>query len=374
MFHRNHPTYHTGKTAKDYKVDKTFKSKTSDDGDVSGFYEYDGDEYYRYDEEAWTRDQIIKIYRDQASDKKEKDGAHTTFAVYDNGCVFGTISRGCHAMLSEVASNCRFYNVKLKELWVSLWAPETHDVKQAKLYWDFMFNKDISPWRGALKDHEIIYDKDKPIAFVLKDFDCPWQLSASLAICSRMPYAQGGFLDAFLSFRNHGFSDIDAAFLCASVYRLNGSQGFKFPYYGDFGYCTDHYAAMDYTRWRDAKYYIPEVANVHKGDHYNPTNTIFGSYKVDATKLTDPKRWLDYTENVYNWGIADPYKRTTQVAKRQAPNDIQWLCSFKEKSKTRFNSLGITEQWSPLSVEEAIANLKKNEHMWKAGHDVEAGK
>lgn len=367
MFHRNHPVeYSYNKNAKDFKVDKTFKTKVSDDGDVD-FDDFGGDEYYRFHEEAWTRDQIIKVYQDQASGAKEKDGAHTTFAVYDNGCVYGTISRGCHAMLTEVAHNCQFYNVKLKELWVSLWA-------DAPDYYKFMFDPKISPWRHALKDHEVIYDKGKAIAFVLRDFDCPWQLSASLAICSRMPYAQGGFLDAFLEFKKGGFSDLDAAFLCASVYRPRKDEGFRFPYYGDFGYCTDHMAAMDYTRWRDARYNIPKAHSVHKGEHYNPTNIIFGSYKVDAMKLTDPKRWLGYTENVYNWGY--PYNglpRSTQVEKRQAPNDIQWLVSRKEKSKTRFNSLGSTEQWQPLSIEEAIDNLKKNEHLWKEAH-VEAGK
>lgn len=363
MFHRNHPISHGyNKTAKDYKVDKTFKTKVSDDGDTDYYDDY-SDEYYRFHEEAWTRDQIIKIYQDQASGAKEKDGAHTTFAVYDNGCVYGTISRGCHAMLSEVASNCKFYDVKLKELWVSLWA-------DAPDYYKFMFDPKISPWRHALKDHEVIYDKGKAIAFVLRDFSCPWQLSASLAICSRMPYAQGGFHDAFLRFRANGFSDLDAAFLCASVY-LPPASGFRFPYYGDFGYCTDHMASMDYTRWRDARYYIPKAASVHKGEYYNPTNDIFGRYKVDATKLTDPKRWLEYEESHYNWGyLHNGLPQTTKVVKRQVPNDIQWLCSTKVKKAARF---GGGEQWTPVSVEEAIANLKKNEHLWKEPH-VEASK
>ncbi len=370
MFHLNHPTWYVGKKARDYKTDKVYKAKISDDDKAHTIREIDSEgEYNAYRDDAPTRDDIIKTYTDQSFGKRKRSGGHTTFAVYDNGCVYGTISRGCHAMLSNVAKNCVFYDVRLKELWVSLWAQPGQE-EQASVYWYYMLDPKISPWRDALKDCEIIYAEDpykkikgkRPVAFVLKDFSCPWQLTAALCITSRMCWQQAGYLTAFTKFLDNGFSTPDAAFLCANIYLSNKGDKFKFPYAGDYAFDTYHFKNMDYDKFVNGKYVIPNPANVHSGQHYNPTNNIFGAWQHDTSKIEDEARYLVNKFTDYDYAN----RRYIQKDQRYMCTEVQWLVSKKISGKSMFSKKEETVwSWGGLPVADAIQRLKDNEKMWK---------
>ncbi len=390
MFHPNHDIYgySRGKTHVSKSTEKPYMALTTDDGQHKF---YDVKAYNQYHEEPYTEAMMRDVFTKQAFGLKERDGGHTTFAVYENGAVYGTISRGCHAMLQNVSSYSVYYKVKVKELWVSLWAPDgvvkvssdnpkgkiDSRILEASVYWNYMLDPKISPWRGALKGSEIIYaehpeKKDGikyPIAFVIRDMDVPFQLIGSLCISSRMCWAFTGYLSGFTKLMQSGFSAADAAFITANVYLLPKDKGFGYPYTGDYAFNTYYYQDMDYDRFVNAKVDIPTPNSIHKGESYNSTNTIFGARKwTDKDQLPD-ERFVTY--DAIDYEKRDSTSRNGYGTKkaRIIPTYIQWLVSQKGKPTSRFaaHREGQTETFLPRKVDDAIDNLKKHEELWKDG-------
>lgn len=380
MFHPNHPTYAYGKTAKDFKLTPTFISKISDDSDdldISGWDEDDygvraSDPYKGYGVEKTTTVDMIKVFTDQSFGLRAREGGHTTFAVYENGAVYGTISRGCHAMLQDVATNCKFYEVKLKELWVSLWAPDDK-LDEATVYWNYMLDPKISPWRGCLKGSEIIYAehptdkrfKKRPVAFVIRDMDAPFQLIGSLCITSRMCWQQSGYLTGFTALIKGGFSIPEAAFLTANIYLSGKGDKFKFPYAGDYPFDTYVHHNMDYQRFVNGDPIITKATSVHKGETYNKTNNIFGAWIHHPDKVTDTSLFTLVKDCVSYPYIGGP---AVYKDRKVIPTEVQRLVSKQVSATSRFGKIAGSEgAWEGLPLAEAIDNLKKNEGVWKNG-------
>lgn len=288
---------------------------------------------------------------------KAKAGAHTTFALFDDGTYYGEKCKGCHAMLSTIKG--KNLNAKVKELYVSLWTRERENSDKYEELWELMLDKKSSPWRMVLKDSEILYATDskgvsRPIAFVLRDMEQPFQVIANLCIVTRMPFAQGAFLPAYLRFREAGFSKINALYLTINL-GYNGGKP-TFPYAGDYPFDTA-WADVNYKQFVEGTPVVLKANKINKGEGYTPCNAIWytDGKKFPAKQLTNPHD--PFTDAYYSW----PGPSTLEGA----PDNrtlVQRLVSERKIMKV-FGQNQVHNLCLPM--DEAIKVLKKTRKEWQ---------
>jgi hypothetical protein len=292
---------------------------------------------------------VVEVFADHSLDKKPKTGTHTTVAVMSDKTHIAYQCHGCQACLGEMFSGVYYTTTgyttrKPTAIYSSLWKRPDQTYEDALAYWKFMLNPRWSPYRSVLKDSEIIYHEEKPIAYVLRDMDTSPQTVANLCFAMRMPYAQDGYLRMFTALREAGFTNAESSFVTANA-RLTPKGSIGFPYIGDYPFDTC-WANMSWSAWKEGKPKTNGKLISEGNGEYRPCNVIWSVAKVPGASD--------------NYGVSG---RKPTIIQKLLSGKFEYKGSFKKN----FNSISSTVPLGAVEFDKAVTILRDNKADWQVG-------
>lgn len=148
------------------------------------------------------------------------------FEYKDKTECFGT--QPCHRSVTNY-SNYGAVRHGILGIYSSLWVSSSEHYEGARLYWNYLFDKDVSPWRSILqtqdgREAKIIYDaQERPIAFHLPiDGTSPSQVVGNFCIASRLPFQRYRNIELFRMCMERGLTVHEAHYMSSYCYWDNG--------------------------------------------------------------------------------------------------------------------------------------------------------
>ena len=294
---------------------------------------------------------VVDVFADHSLGKKTKSGTHTTVAVMNDGSHIAYQCHGCQACLDQMFMgskydcwNAKLSNIKPTAIYSSLWKRDDQTYEDALAYWKFMLNPRWSPYRSVLKNSEIIYHEEKPIAYVLRDMDSSPQTVANLCFALRMPYAQDGYLRMFTALRAQGFTNAESSFVTANA-RLTPKGTIGFPYIGDYPFDTC-WVDMSWSAWKEGKPKTNSSLISSGGASYRPCNVIWSVKNVPGSS------------DDYSGAIRKP-----TIIQKLLSGEFKYTGSFKKN----FAAIKSTVPLGAVAFEQAVKILQDNKADWQVG-------
>lgn len=228
-----------------------------------------------------------------SSKGEHKLGTHSTAFVYTDGTWKAYVRYGCMACLGYVYGGIKmdtsyYGGINSKQafpdcetIYTTLWSHDGDDRQHYIDIWNFILSPD-GPWGAIAKHVEKIYDGTTLIGYKINNAgNLPSQLLANMMFTGRMPYAQDGFMRAWIKYREH-FSDTESMYLAASVAVSDKGEP-RFPYIGDYSFDTQWFN-MDWSRFSNANPLLRAGYTLNKGTGFHPVNSIWNMPTPKCTK------------------------------------------------------------------------------------------
>lgn len=161
-----------------------------------------------------------KIASTMAAYAADPRGVCAMAVEYDNGTCAAYTGMNCHADMNNravfhggvivdkgpkgIAKDVKYYVT-------SLWSKMNDEASNA--FWEYIWDKDASPWRSALKDSEIVYNKDnRPVAGLIQA-DAKVQTAVNLMVASRIPYEYNHVSTSWYALVKEGVDKCEALYI-----------------------------------------------------------------------------------------------------------------------------------------------------------------
>jgi hypothetical protein len=225
----------------------------------------------------------------------QKQGACDVLYVYKDDHDQWHPGNGCHGFMNYLGDA-----KKLKAVYSSLWCREDDLYEAALDYWGYLLDPETSPFRRALKDHEIVKRPDgKPIAIGIHDMTTPCQIAVPLFMQCRVPQEHSNKLRSYKLWRDHGFEKWEALYLSELMLRLGDGtlQENKNSYTHAFKGVN-----VDLDKLKNGTPTVTGSSWSNGGTRYTPVNSIWNLKKGVCKALP-----LVQVENVYEGSFRDAF-------------------------------------------------------------------
>lgn len=247
-----------------------------------------------------------------------KTGACDVLVTFKDGGQRFYPSNGCHGIMHNVAGP------EVDRVYSSLWCRFEELFESAKEYWGYLLDPEKSPFKGALKELEMVYDdQGRPLAFGIKSLGTPNQLCVAVMMQCRVPQENTNKLRAFKFFREAGFDVVESFFLSEHFYYVDG---FIYKVNSSYMHAFSPFMGIDLKRLRESD---PKALNKHNtwlagSAGYTPVNDMWSTGKPSKVweVLDGEQPYTGFFPEAFKVNVSKTLKFPKRQSKKYNPDYV----------------------------------------------------